>query len=391
MYAKYILGKISACSVPSQPINNQANHSQQSTCRLRYANFNQREKMSLSIRLSESLFRRLLWLVACLFAFFLIGLGKLLLNQLPGVDVLTRDSFIDQTTYIATQKAVAEAENQVKADTTLLESAQLQLDTRRAAYNNEHEAFKNWISTRRATMQSSQDDEVIKRTRTLDQLKMQERKAEEKVETIQTSVLNAQHNLEKVQTALATLLKRADTQLALSQQTQELKVFLIRLAMTLPLLLIAGWLFIKKRKNQYWPFVWGFIFVALFTFFVELVPYLPDYGGYVRYLVGIILIALTGHYVIKAFQRYRENQSDIAQPSETKRHNENLNYKVSQDRFDKSACPGCERKINLNDPENNFCIDCGLCLFNHCEKCNTRKKALARYCHHCGIQSFSIS
>lgn len=88
-----------------------------------------------------------------------------------------------------------------------------------------------------------------------------------------------------------------------------MRFFLYRLALTLPLLVIAGWLFAKKHKTAHWPFVWGFIIFAVFAFFVELVPYLPSYGGYVRYIVGIVVTVLLGRQAILSMNRYLEKQS----------------------------------------------------------------------------------
>ncbi len=65
-----------------------------------------------------------------------------------------------------------------------------------------------------------------------------------------------------------------------------------------------------------WIVVWGFIFFAAFTFFVERVPYLPSYGGYVRYLVGIAITIAVGRYAIVAMQRHLERQRAAEKQSE---------------------------------------------------------------------------
>ena len=54
----------------------------------------------------------------------------------------------------------------------------------------------------------------------------------------------------------------------------------------------------QKRKGTYWPFVWGFISSRCSPSSLNWCPYLPSYGGYVRYVVGIGVTALVGRYAI---------------------------------------------------------------------------------------------
>ena len=130
----------------------------------------------------------------------------------------------------------------------------------------------------------------------------------------------------------------------------------------------------------------GSFCLALFAFFVELVPYLPSYGGYVRYIVGIVLTVIGGRYAIQALQRYLERQKLAeAQPAQTRQRE--MDYDQAQARMTKNICPGCERTVDMKDGKTDFCPHCGLCLFDHCGHCSTRKNAFARYCFSCGTSA----
>ncbi|MGJ7545523.1 serine endopeptidase [Variovorax sp. LT1R16] len=343
--------------------------------------------MSKSLRLSEKWFRRGLWVVALVFAGFLIGLGGTLVSDLPRVErTLQTDDFIDRVAADPLRDGVREAERIEQQAANALEQAELKRSAAAQSSRSARETFDNWIATRRATAQPDQDAELIARTRALDVLKAREDAAQQKVEAQQQVALDARQAQEAAQRKLAVLESDAEQRMMAEYRRVELRVFGYRLALTLPLLLVAGWLFVKKRKSTYWPFVWGFIFFALFAFFVELVPYLPSYGGYVRYIVGIVITVGVGRYAIVGLNRYLARQKLAeAQPDIVRR--EELSYDTALTRLAKSVCPGCERPVDLKSAEIDFCPHCGIGLFDHCGTCDARKSAFSKFCHACGTSA----
>ena len=340
--------------------------------------------MSKALRLSEKWFRRGLWLVALVFASFLIGLGGTIVGDLPKVEApLQLDDFLDRDAAQALRGQVKEARQAEQEAQTALEQARLQHAKARSETQAERETFSNWLAARRATQRAEHDPEVIARTQALDALKAQERRAQQAVQAQDQALLDARQAAQAAQQRLGRLEQGGYEKMAAERRKVELRVFLYRLALTLPLLVAAGWLFAKKRHSTYWPFVWGFIFFAVFAFFVELVPYLPSYGGYVRYVVGIAITVLVGRYAILALNRYLERQKQAESMPDQERRKE-LGYDVALARLAKNVCPGCERLVDLKNEKIDFCPHCGIGLFDRCGHCSTRKSAFARFCHACG-------
>lgn len=344
----------------------------------------QYSRPATSGRVPEQWFRRALWLVAFVFAAFLIGLGGKIVGDLPQVrEERTLESYITSTDYPqqTAEKARLEAEQNRLAQEA--EQALLAVEKHQTALRSAEDTFRNWLAARSAVEQSDHNPEVLKRTRELDALKQTELTLQQKADAIAQQQLDAAQQYERLNARIAEAENTAAGLKAADDRRTELQVFLYRLAFTLPLLLAAGYLFAKKRRSKWWPFVWGFIFFALFAFFVELVPYLPSYGGYVRYAVGIAVTVLAGRYAIIAMNRYIERkQAEEAMPKTERK--QQLHYDYAQQCLTRGICPGCERPLDFQTPEMDYCPHCSINLFDYCHVCQTRKNAFNRYCFKCG-------
>ena len=342
--------------------------------------------MFRTLRVPEKLFALAMWAVSITFAGFLIGLGGKIVGELPGVDQnVSLSEFVDplkRVPLLSARDSLVKLQRVTQDDR---ERASQRHAVARNSYTSQRETFDTWIATRTATTDPSQDPEVVSRTRLLDSLKRSERDAESVVEQLDERLIAIAQAMETNREREVDLERSARGQFEKARFSQELRVFGVRLALTLPLLLLAGWLVARKRRSEYWPLWRGFVLFAVFAFFVELVPYLPSYGGYVRYGVGIVASAVVGVYVIRAMRRYLAQRQRVELQSEGERRRA-LPYEEALRRIGAGVCPGCERSI-AGGPANpsNFCVHCGLRLYDQCDSCHLRKNAFYPYCPTCGV------
>lgn len=344
--------------------------------------------MAKSTRRPQQLYSIVMWILSIVFAGFLIGLGGLVIKDLPRMDRdIQVENFIDAETLQNLEIKEAQLSNQLVPLRRASEDAFETQISAEADYRSAKASFDNWISTRTATETAATNPEVLQRTRQLETLTDRIRASERAVENAQAALRAREREADDIRLNMQTLRTDAQPQYRSAIRARDFRIFGLRLVITLPLLLMAGWMLAKTRKSSYWPLYRGFVLFALFAFFVELVPYLPSYGGYVRYSVGILTVAIAGYFLIKQMRKYLARKQLEEARSEAERR-QSIDYETALKKIASKTCPGCDRSIVTRDGvETDYCVHCGIHLQRQCPSCDTRNVTFYRYCLCCGTEN----
>jgi hypothetical protein len=267
-------------------------------------------------------------------------------------------------------------------------------------YANEKQSFDNWLQTRKTLGTPDKDQEVIDRANKLDGFYKVEQEWRGELYTLQSKIDETVKQKQEIQKSVSNEQSEAYKKYEKALKRYDLKVFLIRLVFVVPVLALGIFFFVRYRRHKFYPLYFGFTLFSFYSFFFGLVPYLPSYGGYVRYSVGVILSVGLGYYAIKHIRQFIDQKQAELKIS-TQERAQKIQAVTAEKALENHFCPSCGKDFLLRQWEfpsakttetgaykfvTTFCRHCGLELFKNCNNCETKNFAHLLFCSSCGTK-----
>lgn len=339
------------------------------------------------------------WTIAIVLAIFLCMLGNNIIEDLDSsIEMPVRDSFVDRAAEIKfqNQKNVLDSQIDVLVEKTTDISKMIDIASQNK--DAEQQSFDNWIKTRTTLGSPNDDPEVLKRVHEIDRLAKIKQDWQAASDSLSIPINTLQEQKNELYDKHAELESVTDNKYNEALNGYSINVFLIRLLFVGPILALGIFFFLRFRRKKLAPLYLGFTLFSIYAFFVGLVPYLPSYGGYISYSVGILLTIGLGYYAIKKIRQYSERKRKELQESTKERANK-LQSDIIEKAYNNHICPSCgkdfmlktwepgvEFDVNKVMPVSNYCRYCGLQLMKKCPTCNHSNFAHLPYCIECGTR-----
>ena len=197
--------------------------------------------MFKALKSPEKLFHIAMWGVSWLFASFLIGLGGLVIADLPKVeDQLSVENFANSAALTKDRALIEQEQRALQILGRKKADADAEVATRALASKSTQEAQNAWLATRSVTASGAnaplQDPELLRRTALLVDIKGQESASRERLDALGYDIRSIEQKIFDAQGRIGHELAMAQPVFQQAKRFQELKVFGARLALTLPLL-----------------------------------------------------------------------------------------------------------------------------------------------------------
>jgi len=356
--------------------------------------------MELNSKKLERTSRIVYYAISITLCLFLILLSNKIIDDLDKTtDTPVIENFENKAIIADLGKKINDLAIELENLNTKKNTIEKTIATAKDNYSNEKQSFDNWVQARKTLGSPDKDQEVIYRAYKLDEFYKIEQDWRSQLNSQQFEIDQREKKHQSIQKLIEKERESAEKKYSAELKHYELKVFLIRLLFVAPILALGIFFFIRYRRHKFWPLYFGFTLFSLYAFFFGLVPYLPSYGGYVRYAVGIILSAGLGYYAIKTIRKFIESKQAELQIS-TQERAKNVQTEVAEKALQNHFCPSCGKDFILKKwefPQKNteseaykfvtdFCRHCGLELFSNCNKCGNKNFAHLPYCSSCGTK-----
>lgn len=356
--------------------------------------------MELNSKKLETTSRIVYYSISAILCLFLILLSNRIIDDLDTATVRPEvESFENKAALTVLDNKFNSLNIEVENLNTKKSTIEKTIAAAKEISKNEKQSFDNWVQTRKTLGSPSTDPEVIYRVKRLDEFYKIEQAWRSQLDANQLQIDQREKQQQQIQESIFKEKEAAETRFYSELKRYELKVFLIRLLFVAPILALGIFFFIRYRRHKFWPLFFGFILFSFYAFFFGLVPYLPSYGGYVRYAVGILLSAGLGYYAIKTIRRYIEQKQKELKVS-THERAKNVQTEVAEKALENHFCPSCGKDFIIKKWEfpfksmeseayklvTDFCRHCGLELFTNCNNCGNKNFAHLPFCSSCGTK-----
>lgn len=340
--------------------------------------------------------------ISILLAIFLIGMANRIIWDIDEVDKRPYVTDFDIKTDIKKYRVLKQSiQDSIREKYDIDGDIQLSINLAQNALDEQQASFKTWISTRNATQLSHVNTEIQQRNYMLDSLRKSLKKFKSEKIVLQSTIDSFGVVKQKYVDAINEEKSKVRDLYLKAERAYDLHIFISRLLFVIPILLLGIWMLLKKRKHSYWPLFRGFVFFAFYAFFIGLVPYLPSYGGYVRYAIGILLSVVLGIYAIKHLKAFVKRKKEELQLSSGERSKQ-IKKEVAEKALENHMCPSCGKDYLINELFQSgkskrrsgtlkvtpYCRHCGLQLFKNCNTCDTKNYAHLPHCYSCGDHLF---